>query len=273
MGTVDHREQSLFGTSLSANSYNATAIYSNALLGGFVTLVGGVNENTLDVNNSHSLGYLGSIGYSRKVQRWEFTESVNYARNQQTFLINYMSTSYGFNSSVGRRIGQYAHFSLGAGGSKSRLNSITGSDSTTQNYTVALSVKYIGVNAGYSKSSGDAILTAGGLVPTPVPLPVVNPANIIVYGGKAYSFGIGANPMRHMTISASYAKSLNDTASQFLNSNNHMDMFTTRMEYHFRMINFDSGYSRLRQGFSLSGTPPIMIGSFYVGISRWIDFF
>ena len=45
------------------------------------------------------------------------------------------------------------------------------------------------------------------------------------------------------------------------------------MTYHFRKLDFSAGYSRLVQGFSLSGTPPTMVGSFYVGISRWFNFF
>lgn len=273
LGTIDHREQSLYGSSATQNSYNATATYSNSLLGGFLNLVGGVNENRTNVGDQHNTGYVTSVEYSRHVRRWEFSEGVHYWRNQQTVLIQYTSTNYGFHSNVGRRLGTYSHFSLGASGSKSKLESITGSDTTVQNFTAALSVRYVGFNAAYSKSSGNSILTSSGLVPTPVPLPVLNPSSIVMYAGKAYSLGVGANPLRHLTVSASFSKSLSDTNSQFSNSNNHTDVFTTRLEYHLRQLNFDAGYTRLRQGFSLSGGPPTTLGTFYVGISRWIDFF
>jgi hypothetical protein len=33
------------------------------------------------------------------------------------------------------------------------------------------------------------------------------------------------------------------------------------------------GYSRLQQGFSASGLPPEVISSFYMGVSRWFNFF
>ncbi len=45
------------------------------------------------------------------------------------------------------------------------------------------------------------------------------------------------------------------------------------MTYNVRKLNFNAGYSRLVQGFSLSGTPPATVGSFYVGVSRWFNFF
>ena len=45
------------------------------------------------------------------------------------------------------------------------------------------------------------------------------------------------------------------------------------MTYNFRKLNFITGYSRLVQGFSVSGAPPAMVGSFFVGVSRWFNFF
>jgi hypothetical protein len=36
---------------------------------------------------------------------------------------------------------------------------------------------------------------------------------------------------------------------------------------------FNSGYARLEQGFSNSGTPPEVVSSFYIGVSRWFNFF
>jgi len=33
------------------------------------------------------------------------------------------------------------------------------------------------------------------------------------------------------------------------------------------------GYSNLVQGFSASGTPPENVSTFYIGVSRWFNFF
>jgi hypothetical protein len=33
------------------------------------------------------------------------------------------------------------------------------------------------------------------------------------------------------------------------------------------------GFFKLNQALSISGQPPLMTGSFYMGISRWFNFF
>lgn len=57
------------------------------------------------------------------------------------------------------------------------------------------------------------------------------------------------------------------------NSNNNSDIMSYIIAYNFRKLNFNAGYSRLLQGFTASGTPPALVGSFYVGVMRWFNFF
>jgi len=47
----------------------------------------------------------------------------------------------------------------------------------------------------------------------------------------------------------------------------------TLVQYQYRKLNFISGYDRLEQGFSGSGTPPEVISTYYFGVSRWFSFF
>jgi hypothetical protein len=110
-------------------------------------------------------------------------------------------------------------------------------------------------------------------VGTPVPLPVINPAAVVFFNGKAYSVGLGAHPTHGLTLSAIYAKALSATQSSSTNSNNNSENLNFLMTYNVRKVSFIAGYSRLVQGFSLSGVPPTMLGSVYVGISRWFNFF
>jgi hypothetical protein len=111
------------------------------------------------------------------------------------------------------------------------------------------------------------------LVATPVPLPVINPAAVVFYNGKSYSAGFGAHPIRGLTLTAIYAKALSTTQSTSTSSNNNNENLNFLMTYNVRKLSFIAGYSRLDQGFSLSGTPPTMLGSIYVGVSRWFNFF
>jgi hypothetical protein len=84
---------------------------------------------------------------------------------------------------------------------------------------------------------------------------------------------VGANPRRGLTISAAYSQALSNTENGSANSNNHTSQLTATVVYRVRKTFFQAGYSRLIQGFSASGTPPSMLGSFYIGLNRWFSFF
>jgi hypothetical protein len=272
-GNFEHRAQSILDTALTANSYGGTVNYANDFMGGFLNLTGGVSENTIDVNNQRTLALIGSAGYARRINRWNVSAGFNYAQNQQTLLVAYTTSNYGYTGSVGRKIGDRSYFSLSTTGSKTTLTQ-TGTGTFNHSYTGSVGISHwITATGSYSKSSGDAILTGGGLVPTPVPTPIVVPTSLILYGGHAYSLGLGSSPMRGLTISASYARAFSNTSSVLTFSNNKNEVFNARVEYQVRQMYFQAGYTRLVQGFSLSGQPPIMLGSIYVGISRWFNFF
>ena len=61
--------------------------------------------------------------------------------------------------------------------------------------------------------------------------------------------------------------------SSGISSANNNNQFNTLIQYQVRKLNFVSGYSRLEQGFSGTGTKPEIISSYYMGISRWFNFF
>ena len=49
--------------------------------------------------------------------------------------------------------------------------------------------------------------------------------------------------------------------------------YNALIQYQVRKLNFISGYARLEQGFSSTGSQPEVISSYYMGISRWFNFF
>jgi hypothetical protein len=160
-----------------------------------------------------------------------------------------------------------------ASGSKSGLVGQAGSATFSQAYSSTFFHKWISGTVAYSRSSGNAILTSSGLVATPIPLPVISQSAVVLYGGHAYSFGVGATPVRGLTLSASYSQALSNTDNGAASSNNSTSQVTATMLYQVRKTYFQAGYTRLIQGFSASGTPPAMLGSFYFGINRWFSFF
>jgi hypothetical protein len=132
---------------------------------------------------------------------------------------------------------------------------------------------WLTANGSYSKASGQALATGAGLVPVPVPVSALPSDLISLFGGDGYSLGLSSNPVRGLILTASYANSTSNTSSDGVTSANQNNEFNSLVQYQVRKLNFASGYSRLEQGFSESGTPPEVISSFYFGVSRWFKFF
>jgi hypothetical protein len=268
---VDHRRQLLAGSTFDSDSFGGVFSYFRMLFGGRLTFVQAVARNTLPVHNDSNLGLSTSASYSRSLQAWNAAGSFIFNQNQATALVTYTTTSYSYSGTLGRAIRKF-YWNANASGSKSSLGGVQGSDTTTQNYTTALSMRKIGLSADYARSSGNAIQTPTGLAPSPLPLPVL-PSAFILYGGESYSFGAGGSPLKGLTFTGTFVKTASSTNEAGVNSRNNADLANFYMQYRFRKVNFNSGFSRVLQGFSLAGTREQAVNSYYFGISRWFNFF
>lgn len=272
-GFVEREQQSFLSQEYASDLCNGTVTYSNRLLGGQFNGVLGLTRTSISTTNQSLLGVITSVNYTHQIQRWTVAGSFGYTRDTQTVLVAYTSSGYNYSGSVGRRIRRRTYWSGYTGGAKSLLSAVPNSANSSHTFSSSLALPRFNFNGSYSESSGNALLTTTGLVATPIPVTVVNPAAVVLYNGKSYSVGIGSNPVHGLTLAASYAKALSATTSSSTNSNNNMDNLNFLLVYNFRKLNFNAGYSRLLQGFSGSGTPPALVGSFYVGVSRWFNFF
>jgi hypothetical protein len=270
---AERQQQDFAGLSLASDSYSGTATYSNKLLGGSFNGVLGLTRTSINTAQDSLLGLSASVNYTHQIERWNVAGGLGYSQDAQTILIAYTTSGYNYTGSLGRRIRRRSYWGAYVSGAKSQLSNQPGSTTSSHSYTTSLSMSRFSINGTYSDSSGNALLTPSGLVSTPIPLPAVNPAAVVLYNGKAWSAGLGASPIRHLTMSATFAKALSGTQSGSTNSNNNSQNLNILVTYNFRKLSFISGYSRLDQGFSASGTSPAMVGSFYVGISRWFNFF
>jgi len=270
---VERQQETFLGTSLASDSYNGTSMYSNTLLGGSFNGVLGVTWTSTDTTHERTLGLNASANYTHQIHRWTVAGGFGYSQGTQTVLIAYTTSGYNYTASLGRRIGRRSYWGAYASGARSMLTNQPGSANSSQSYSTSLALPLFSIRGTYSESSGNALLTSTGLVTTPVPLPAVNPAAVVLYNGRSYSAGLGANPIRGLTLTAMFSKALSATESNSTTSNNNNENLNFLMTYNVRKLSFMAGYGRLVQGFSVSGTPPTMVGSFYVGISRWFNFF
>jgi hypothetical protein len=272
-GFAERQQQSYLGISFASDSYNGTADYSNWLWGGSFNGLIGVTGTVIDTTHQSLVGLNGSLNYTRHIHRWSVAGGFNYSQDTQTVLIAYTTSGYNYNGSVGRRFGRRSYWGATASGARSLLTGQPGSANSSHGFSTSLSLDRFSISGGYAESSGNALLTSTGLVATPVPLPVVNPADVVLFNGKSYSVGLGAYPLHGLSLTASYAKSLSDTLSNSLNSNNNNESVNALVTYNFRKVSFMAGYTRLAQGFSVTGSGPTMVGSMFVGISRSFNFF
>jgi len=272
LASADRREQTLLGAGVSADTLNEMVTYGNDLLGGFVTVTGGATQTTVNfATSSNSKGFFGNGSYTRKVGNWSLTGAGNYARNTQTVLIGYTTSGYGYSAGIGRRIGAYSHWSFNASGAKSVYNNVPGSGNDNQSYSTSLSLKRLSVTGSYGKAYGLSIITPTGL--TPISNPIVSPLPTIVFNGKFYSFGASTTPVFGLVLTATYSQAKSNTLANSATSQNTTAQLNTMLQYKVRKLWITGGYLRLQQGFSITGQPASSDSSFFVGITRWFNFF
>lgn len=270
---AERRAQSFLGNSYGVNSYGGGASYAHRVLGGSMSGSLTMSANASDTTGSDTIGISTNENYSTEFQGWHVSESFGYAQNVQTLLVTYMSSFYNYSGNVRRNWGLF-NFTVGAGGARTALTDQAGSANSSQSYNAGLGLgPWMTATGTYSKSDGQALLTSSGLVPVPIPSPTLPPGVVSLFGGDSYAFGLASTPIKRLILSASYGRSNSNTASQSIASTNQNSQFNSLMNYQFRKLYFTSGYSRLEQGFSAAGTKPEIISSYYMGLSRWFNFF
>ena len=138
-------------------------------------------------------------------------------------------------------------------------------------FSTSLSLRLMALNANYVQGKGQSVLTSTGI--QPITTPGLPPLGIIVYNGKSYGGGITLNPIPRLTIAGNYSHATSDTLSDTTFSNNKTDIVYAQLQYRLRKVSLLAGYTKFTQGISAAGTPPGSQYSFYVGVSRWLNFF
>ena len=286
---AEHRSQNFLGQNYGVTSYGGGASWSHELLDGTFNASINATENTADTGSTvsntgeNSLGFSTMENYSSQILGWHVSGSFGYAQNVQTLLVTYMNSFYNFSGNARRRWGRFS-VSGGGSGSRTALTQQPGTANSSDSYNASVSAgPWLTATGTYSKASGQAIATGAGLVPVPVPSPILAPNLISLFGGESYSFGLSSTPVKRLILTAAYSNSTSNTSgyaggsdastSDAISSSNQNNQFNSLIQYQFRKLNFNSGYSRLEQGFTGSGSPAEVVSSFYIGVSRWFNFF
>jgi hypothetical protein len=268
----ERRSQAFLGEDYAVDSYGASAGYSRNVLSGTFNASLSMTANASENSGEDTLGLTTTENYSGEIKGWHFNGSFAYSQNAQTLLVTYLNSFYNYSGNIRRRWGRFTA-GAGAGASRTALTQQAGTANSSESYNASVSyAQWITATGSYTKASGQALATGGGLVPVPIPSPVL-PSNLVsLYGGNSQSIVLTSAPVRNLILAAAYGKATSNTSVDSSSSTNRNSQFNAIIQYQVRKLNFTSGYSRLQQSFTGSGTQPETISSFYIGVSRWFNF-
>ncbi len=269
-GQVTYYDQYYFDKSYTGTFITGTVNYNKRILDMFTFSAGVVEES--NGQGSNSVGFVGNANYFRRIKGWETSGSFSYAQNVQSLLVTYTTSYYNYTARLHRRFGHGLAWIATYNGSRSGLTNQQGTDNHSDGYSTSMSSRRFTVTGNYTKATGESILTSAGLVELP-PTPGVPASNLILFNGDSYGGGISATPVRHLTVSGTFSRAISNTLSNVTNSRNNTELFNAQLQYHLRRIGVLAGFTRFSQGISASGVPPGTANSYFIGVSRWFDFF
>ena len=271
-GQADRRVQTYLGETFGATSFGGGVTYARDLMGGTLNTGLNVIDSIIDNSSQNSLGFSTNANYNRRIKGWFVGGSFSYAQNVSTLLISYTTSYYSYSGNVRRRFGNF-NWSGAASFGHSGLTNQPDTSSSSQGYSTGFGWKqYVNLSANYGKSNGLGLITGTGIQPINLP-PIIPLSLLTLYGGTSYGFSLGSSPVRKLTISASYSKSSTNTENAGIGSANQFSGKNLQLQYQFRKMYLTGGYANLSQGFSASGLRPANISSFYLGVTRWFNFF
>ena len=266
-----HQDQTVMGASFSGSSLSQMVNYGRPVFGGFMNATASISENIVDFGQDPTtIGTYENLSYTRALHGWELAGSGNYSRSMETALLEYTSSGYGYTASVSRKFGSGKFWNVVANGQKIKYDQVNTAATYAQSYSTSFSVRNYGISGSFSKSSGDTILTPTGLVSAPLPIPA---ADALFLKGDSYSVSAFGSPTHGMLLSASYVRAVNDIFGNTTVSRNANGQVIVQFQHKLRQLWLQGGFFTLNQAISVSGQPPVKTGSFYIGISRWFNFF
>jgi len=261
-----HYDQYYFGKNYTGTFLSGTVTYGKRLLDMF-TFSGSVIDSS-NGQGTNSLGFVGNVNYFHRIKGWQTSGVFSYAQNVQSILVTYTSSFYSYSANVHRRLPTGLQWTAAFNGTHSGLTNYQGTSSHGEGYSTSFGWRKYNLTGNYTQGTGISLLGAGGLVPVSGTPGVTN---VITFSGSSYGGGISVTPMRRLVVAGSFNRAISNTIGQTISHNN-TEIFNAQVQYHLRRIGLQAGYTRFTQGISAVGAPANTT-AYFVGISRWFDFF
>jgi len=271
-GYVDHTEQYFNGQNFGLTQFGIGASYNFLHRIKGLTFSVGMVDNAMQEGNTR-VGFIGNVDYHRAFGRWEIESFFRYDQDVETLLVIYSTSQLNYGASIKRDLGHGLHWVGIANATRSVFEQLSGDGSRAESFTTMLIAGRVSVSGYYSQSKGTSVLTASGLIPTPLPGQEISPSNLIVYNGTSEGGSARFNPTQHLGFTGSYSRSYGNTVGPLLLSNSSTTNYYGLATYQLRKMMFTSGFTKFRQDISSSGTPPGVVTSYYFGVTRWFKGF
>ena len=271
-GYVERAQEYYGGLNIGVTRFGGNVNYNfGKRLKGLTISVGAVDSAT-EQGNSRA-GLIGHVTYDRVFGRWELSAFGLYDQDTQTVLVNYTTSNLNYGGTVKRQITQNLRWMALANLTKSVFEQHAGEASHGESFMTMLLWPKASISGNYMQSNGTAILTAVGLIPTPVPPVLIGPTNTILFTGKSYGSNATLHPTKHIWITGAWSKSFSNSVSPLLLSNSGSTSYYGLATYEYRKLLFQAGVVKFNQFISASGQPPTMLTSYSFGVSRWFKGF
>jgi hypothetical protein len=295
IGRVDHRVQgqAYRYPDLTSTTTQAIALYTHRLFGGGFGASYGLSYSITPVysyaNNpdqpgnivatktgdSTFMGNSATVSYGRQFGAWSTSLSAFYGEGLTTLLVGYTQTNYGGTGSVTRNVKDWTvsvHGSYGA----AKVNGLSIADSKTENAGASIWHKNFGFSGSYGQSSGTALQVGTAFVPTPVPIGTPIQNLLVQFDGTSYSVAGSWEPRRRLNMTASYIHLDYSTINPLIGplpTRTTSSQYFARAVYGFRQLYLYIGYNHVDQGYGSTGRGSYVYNNFYVGITRYFNFF
>ena len=259
-------DQHYFGKSYTGEYMSGTVNYGKRLWEMFT-----FSASVIDSSNglgSNAVGFVGNVNFFHRFHGWQTSGQFSYAQNVQSVLISYTTSYYSYNANVRRRLPGGMTWIAAFNGNHSGLTQDQGTNASSEGYSTSLSMRRFQLNSFYSKSTGVSLLGAGGVVS-----PTLTPGltDFILFSGSSYGGGFAVSPVSRLSISGTFSRAISDTIAD-MTSHNNTEIYNAQLQYHLRKIGLLAGYTRFTQGISAIGAP-VNSTSYFIGATRWFDFF
>ena len=265
-------QEEIFGQTVAANQYSVVLNYHfNKPLWGMFYFYVGMNDQTTQ-DGHQGTGLVGGVNFTRKIDAFDLNASFSYAQNVQTVLATVDTSSYSYLANVNRELSHHFRWHANFNGYHTGMSQVAGTGGHSEGYGTNLMYRGYGGGFTYTNSYGTALLTAGGLVSTPITtLPVLNPNQYLLENSSSYTAVATATPINRWTLNVNYSKAMYDTTTPTVYASNWSKVLTGYTTCQFRQMSIGGGYTKLMQsvGAGSTGNLPANFSSFYIGIQRW----